>query len=135
MSIYISVFQPNYKWQHSSSRCVTLEPTNLLLLHDFERAALQKLALSKLKKSDLGGANIRIPKGKKKPSFNMVKLGEMNLVSCMDIFKVMYQYHKLAKSCCEWVAQRSANPSNSKPQAKKCRTDVLKCAVKRQTRK
>ena len=74
MSIYISVFQPNYKWQHSSIRCVTLEPTNLLLLHDFERAALQKLALSKLKKSDLGGANIRIPKGKKEALISLAHM-------------------------------------------------------------
>ena len=46
---------------------MTLEPTHILLLHEFERVGLQKMALTKLNKSahDLG-ATIRIPKGKTK---------------------------------------------------------------------
>ncbi|XP_059080446.1 uncharacterized protein LOC131878482 isoform X2 [Tigriopus californicus] len=53
--------QSNCRWHHVTNREVTLEPTNLLLLHDFERAALQRVALQKLNKSDLG-TTIRIPK-------------------------------------------------------------------------
>jgi hypothetical protein len=45
-----------------SNRQVILEPTNLLLLHEFERLAIQKLAAQKLNASDLG-INVRIPKG------------------------------------------------------------------------
>lgn len=47
---------------HISNRVVALESTHLLLLHEFERVALQKIALQKLNKSDLG-TTVRIPKG------------------------------------------------------------------------
>jgi hypothetical protein len=55
-------FQAGYRWAHISNRQVILEPTNLLLLHEFERLAIQKLAAQKLNASDLG-INVRIPKG------------------------------------------------------------------------
>ena len=58
----MSFLQPGYRWAHVSNRQVILEPTNLLLLHEFERLAIQKLACQKLNAADLG-ANIRIPKG------------------------------------------------------------------------
>ncbi len=62
MNAYL--LQQNCKWLHMSNRLVTLENTHLLLLNEFERAVLQKVALQKLNKSDfLGGATIRIPKG------------------------------------------------------------------------
>ncbi len=56
-------FQAGYRWAHVTNRQVILEPTNLLLLHEFERVAIQKLACTKLNASDLG-INVRIPKGK-----------------------------------------------------------------------
>ncbi len=55
-------FQPNCRWLHVSNRVVSLESAHLLLLHELERVALQKIALQKLNKSDLG-TTIRIPKG------------------------------------------------------------------------
>ena len=48
-----------------TNRQVILEPTNLLLLHEFERVAIQKLACQKLNASD-HGINVRIPKGRTK---------------------------------------------------------------------
>lgn len=58
-----SAWQPHigYRWTHFTNRQVTLESTHLLLLHDFERIALQKVAAQKLNSSDLG-STIRIPK-------------------------------------------------------------------------
>ena len=64
-----SQFQPNCKWLHGTNRVVTLESTHLLLLHEFERVALQKLALQKLNKTDLG-ITIRLPKGREKNEYN-----------------------------------------------------------------
>jgi len=61
MHVSSPLLQSNCRWQHVSNRSVTLEPTHLLLLHEFERVALQKLALQKLNKSGLS-ATIRIPK-------------------------------------------------------------------------
>lgn len=53
--------QAGVRWNHISNRQLTLEPTHLLMLHEFERVALQKLACQKLNSSDLG-STIRIPK-------------------------------------------------------------------------
>merc|ERR1719225_276221 len=49
------------RWQHITNRCVVLESSHLLMLHEFERIALQKIALQKLNSSDLG-VTTRIPK-------------------------------------------------------------------------
>ena len=55
--------QGGSRWQHVTNRIVVLESSHLLMLHEFERVALQKLALQKLNSSDLG-VTTRIPKGK-----------------------------------------------------------------------
>ena len=55
-------FQGGSRWQHVTNRVVVLESSHLLMLHEFERIALQKLALQKLNSSDLG-VTTRIPKG------------------------------------------------------------------------
>ena len=54
--------QGNYRWRHSTNRTVSLESTHILLLHEFERVALKRVALQKLNSSDLG-FTARIPKG------------------------------------------------------------------------
>ena len=64
-----NIFQVGYRWTHFTNRQVTLESTHLLLLHDFERVALQKVAAQKLNSSDLG-ITIRIPKGKPISNFH-----------------------------------------------------------------
>ena len=46
------------------NRMVVLESSHLLMLHEFERIALQKVSLNKLNSSDLG-VTTRIPKGTK----------------------------------------------------------------------
>ena len=56
------MFQTGSRWQHITNRCVVLESSHLLMLHEFERIALQKIALQKLNSSDLG-VTTRIPKG------------------------------------------------------------------------
>ena len=56
------LFQTGSRWQHITNRCVVLESSHLLMLHEFERIALQKIALQKLNNSDLG-VTTRIPKG------------------------------------------------------------------------
>lgn len=56
------LFQGNYRWRHATNRTVSLESTHILLLHEFERVALKKVALGKLNSSDLG-FTARIPKG------------------------------------------------------------------------
>ena len=50
------------RWQHATNRMVVLESSHLLMLHEFERIALQKVSLNKLNSSDLG-VTTRIPKG------------------------------------------------------------------------
>ena len=52
------------RWQHATNRMVVLESSHLLMLHEFERIALQKVSLQKLNSSDLG-VTTRIPKGNK----------------------------------------------------------------------
>ena len=63
MKSFYLLFQTGYRWSHVTNRQVSLESTHLLLLHDFERVALQKVAGQKLNASDLG-ITVRIPKGK-----------------------------------------------------------------------
>ncbi|XP_071746398.1 uncharacterized protein [Lepeophtheirus salmonis] len=53
--------QTDHRWNHSSSKSIQLEDTNVLLLHELERVALQKLSCQKLNASDLG-VSLRIPK-------------------------------------------------------------------------
>ena len=62
-TLFFYYSQPGGRWQHVTNRCVVLESTHLLMLHEFERIALQKVALQKLNSSDLG-VTTRIPKGK-----------------------------------------------------------------------
>ena len=58
----LRTLQGNYRWRHSTNRTVSLESTHILLLHEFERVALKRVALQKLNSSDLG-FTARIPKG------------------------------------------------------------------------
>ena len=62
-------FQTGSRWQHITNRCVVLESSHLLMLHEFERIALQKIALQKLNNSDLG-VTTRIPKGEPAPAYS-----------------------------------------------------------------
>ena len=68
------IFQSGYRWSHVTNRQVCLDSTHLLLLHDFERVALQKVACKKLNAAD-PSVTVRIPKGKEP---NSIPIKELN---------------------------------------------------------
>ena len=70
------IFQSGYRWSHVTNRQVCLDSTHLLLLHDFERVALQKVACKKLNAAD-PSVTVRIPKGKE-PKFIFHQRMELN---------------------------------------------------------
>ena len=101
------------RWQHATNRMVVLESSHLLMLHEFERIALQKVSLQKLNSSDLG-VTTRIPKGNKTISTIFVKdtkFDPKNLADSSDKTKGRTYLLKKKNLLPRWDSNRSSEKS------------------------